>query len=333
MIRIKNLFVSFFIVITLFSCSKIKPKEHFIEGNVFGTSFHVVYQGAVEKEYSHEIDSLFHLINKSLSTYQTTSDISKINRGDSTVVVDAYFTEVFQKAFRIYKETDGVFDPTIGVLVNAWGFGPNGEIKNLEKEKISNLLNLVGYDKVQLVDDKVLKENPAIYLDFNAIAKGYGIDVVSRFLEAEGVANYLVEIGGEVRCRGLNGKGELWRVGIEKPMTDGSRTLQHVVALNNESMATSGNYRKFKIDAVTGEKYVHTIDTKTGYTAKRDLLSASVIAPLDCADVDGYATAFMAMGFLKTKEFLNNHPELKVFLIYLDENGVTKNYSNFDLAD
>ena len=304
-----------------------------MEGNVFGTRFQIVYEDTIQREYATEIDSLFRSLNNSLSTYEPMSDLSKINRGDSTIQVTAYFKEVFEKSTRIYKETNGVFDPTIGVLVNAWGFGPNGEIPNLEEEQISKLLHLVGYDKVKLVENKIHKEHSDIYIDFNAIAKGYGIDVISRFLEAKGVKNYLVEIGGEVRARGVSGKGVLWKVGIEKPNTDGSRSLQQVVVLDNESMATSGNYRKFKIDPVTGEKYVHTIDTKTGYAVKKDLLSASVIAAMDCADVDGYATAFMAMGFEKTKEFLKTHPELKVFLMYLDENGETTYYSNFPLLE
>jgi thiamine biosynthesis lipoprotein len=332
MVRFKILVINVLILVICFSCSKIKPKMHFLEGNVFGTDFHIVYEDLATKDYSEQIDSLFHLMNKSLSTYQSTSDISKINRGDSTIVVDSYFKEVFEKSTRIYIETNGVFDPTIGVLVNAWGFGPNSEVENLEDEKISLLLNFVGFDKVQLIENMVFKKYPEIYLDFNAIAKGYGVDVVSRFLESKEVKNYMIEIGGELRCRGVNRKGDLWKIGIEKPIEIGERSLQQVVLLDNESMATSGNYRKFKVNPVTGEKYVHTIDTKSGYTVKRDILSASVISSIDCADLDGYATAFMAMGFLETKEFLKKHPELKVFLIYLDDKGKTENYSNFRLT-
>ena len=330
MIRFKILLICFFTLIIDLSCSKTEPKSCFLEGNVFGTSFHITYEG--KNDYSRQIDSLFHALNKSLSTYESESDISNINKGDNSILVDSYFIEVFEKAKRIYKETDGVFDPTIGVLVNAWGFGPNEGIPNLEEEQISKLLQLVGYHNVALKENRVYKKFPNIYLDYNAIAKGYGIDVVARFLESQNIVNYMIEIGGEIRAKGVNGKGNVWKIGIEKPSTDGSRSLQEVVELNNESMATSGNYRKFKIDPLTGEKYVHTIDTKTGYTAKRDLLSASVIASMDCADVDGYATAFMAMGFSKTKEFLKMHPELKVYLIYLDEEGKTRNYANFPLA-
>lgn len=329
MVKFKKLIISLLLWVFVFSCANIKPKEYMLEGNVFGTSFHITYLDKNETSYSFQIDSLFQLMNKSLSTYDPSSDISKINKGDSTVLVDQYFEEVFRKAQRIYKETDGVFDPTIGVLVNAWGFGPGKELDNLNSEQISELLTYVGYDKVNLKDGRVVKQQPEIYLDYNAIAKGYGIDVVSRFLESKGIKNYMVEIGGEVRVRGKNTKKEFWRIGIQEPNLASTQSWQQVVQLKNESMATSGNYRKFKVDAVTGEKYVHTIDTKTGYTAKKDLLSASVISTMDCADVDGYATAFMSMGFEKTKNFVKAHPELKVYLIYIDMNGETKTYSNF----
>lgn len=308
------------------SCTKTKPKQYHLEGNVFGTHFSIHYTDSKRRNFERKFDSLFHLLNKSMSTYLPTSDISRINKGDSTVVVDALFTEVFYKADQIFKETVGVFDPTIGVLVNAWGFGPEDVEEIPDSLEIKHLLGYVGFDKVQLVKGKISKKHPQTYFDFNAIAKGYGVDLVGRFLEQQQITNYLVEIGGELRARGLNAKEGVWKIGIERPHFDHSRSIQKIVFLKNESMATSGNYRKFKIDVDTGEKYVHTIDTKTGYTAKRDLLSATVIAPLDCANVDGYATAFMAMGFDKTKEFLTKHPNLKAFLIYADDSGELKEF-------
>ena len=322
--------ISLIISLTLISCSKTEPKKHYLEGNVFGTSFHITYTSDTDEEYKKEIDSLFQTVNKSLSTYDPNSDISKINKGDTAIVIDKLFEEVYLKSERIYNETKGIFDPTIGILVNAWGFGPTEGIKNLDSLKIKNLLQFVGFSKVSLRNNKIHKDYPEIYIDFNAIAKGFGVDVIARFLEQKNISNYLVEIGGEIRAKGKNDKNELWKIGIEKPNFDGTRSLQKIVSLKNHAMATSGNYRKFKIDSITGQKYAHTIDTKTGFTAKRDLLSASVIADTDCADVDGYATAFMAMGFQKTKEFLKKHTELKVFLIYSDEKGTIKTYSTLD---
>jgi thiamine biosynthesis lipoprotein len=140
-----------------------------------------------------------------------------------------------------------------------------------------------------------------------------------------------VEIGGEIRARGKNDKGLPWKVAIEEPNFDGSRSFQAIVELNDESIATSGNYRKFKIDSVTGEKYAHTIDTRTGYPSKSDLLSVSVIGSMDCANADGYATAFMAMGLMHTKVFLQNHKRMKAFLIYADKNGEIKTFKTKNL--
>jgi len=154
---------------------------------------------------------------------------------------------------------------------------------------------------------------------------------MGRFLESKEITNYLVEIGGEIRARGVNSKNQPWRIAIEKPNFDGSRSFQTIIALENESIATSGNYRKFKIDSLSGEKYAHTIDTKTGYPSKSNLLSASVIADLDCADVDAYATAFMAMGLDKTKDFLNRRNEIKAFLIYNDGEEGLKTFATENL--
>ena len=320
--------ISSFLVLLFFSfsCSKTVPEITKLEGNVFGTRFHIVVIGDSIPNFETTVDSLFQAVNNSLSTYLTTSAISKINAGDTTVMVDTLFIEVFEKSKRIYRETNGDFDPTIGLLVNAWGFGPGTTISNLNSYKIDSLMQYVGLDKITIRNAKVLKQSPSIYLDFNAIAKGFGADIVGRYLERQGIVNYMVEIGGELRVRGTNANNQFWRIGIEKPNFDGSRSLQTIVGLHDESMATSGNYRKFKIDSITGEKYVHTIDTKTGYTAKRDLLSATVIGEKDCADVDGYATAFMAMGLKRSLEFLKGHPELKVFFLYTDAEG---NYNSY----
>lgn len=308
----------------IWSCDKEPVSDYRqIGGVAFGTSFHITFDDVKTKVSETDIDSLIHAMNKSLSTYIPNSDISKINRGDTTVIVDALFQEVFEKSGKVYQETDGAFDPTIGTLVNAWGFGPEASLSQMEQRTIDSLLVFVGFDQVHLENGKLIKAHPETYLDFNANAKGFAVDVIGRFLESKGILNYLVEIGGEIRARGQNAKTQPWRIAIEEPNFDGSRSFQTIVALNNESIATSGNYRKFKIDSLSGEKFAHTIDTQTGYPSKSNLLSASVIANLDCADVDAYATAFMAMGLEKTKQFIDRHDELKVFLIYSDgENGL-----------
>lgn len=311
----------------LYSCGNQDRNLVVIQGNAIGTTFSIHYLDKGDINFRPKIDSLIKAINKSTSTYIPTSDISKVNKGDTTVVVDAFFEEVFTKSERIFNETNGDFDPTVGVLVNAWGFGPGDAIEDLDSLKINQLLKYVGFDKVSLKNGKVYKLYPEIYFDFNAIGKGYLVDMVGRLFEQYSIENYMVEIGGEIRARGVNEKNRAWRIAIENPNEDGTRSFATIVQLNDESIATSGNYRKYRT-TTDGKKYVHTINTKTGYASESNLLSASVIAKSDCADVDGYATAFMAMGLDKTLQFLENHPELKVFLIYVDENDEMKTYTS-----
>ncbi|MCF7560559.1 FAD:protein FMN transferase [Sabulilitoribacter multivorans] len=302
-----------FLFLLLVSCKK-EFKNTKVSGQVFGTSYSIIYGS--ETNFEKQFDSLFYVINKSLSTYQTNSIISKLNRNESNEV-DEHFIEVFQASNYIYKETDGVFDPSIGVLVNAWDFGPEGKIVNLDSLKIDSLMQFVGFNKVSRVNNKIIKPKE-LFIDFNAIAKGYGVDVIGEFLESQNIKNYLVEIGGEIRAKGINEeKQSLWKVGVENPNFDGEQSILRAIHLKDESMATSGTYRKFKVDE-NGNRYAHIIDTKTGYPSKTNLLSISVIAE-NCMIADAYATAFKAMGIEKVKRFLNEHPELKVFLIFENE--------------
>lgn len=314
----------------IFSCKKEENTYQKVQGNAFGTTFNILYQDVSKRDFSKQIDSLIYVVNKSMSTYIPNSDISKINKGDSTIIVDNHFKNVFQKSERIYKETNGLYDPTVGVLVNAWGFGPEKAIENLDSIKINELMNFVGFDKVKLINNKVIKEKSRIRFDFNSIAKGYGLDEIGRFFEKNKIKNYRIELGGEVRARGVDPTNKLWRIWLEDPNTDGTRSINKYVTLNNQTLASSGNYRKFKIDK-NGQKYVHTINAKTGFATESNLLAATVISKLDCADVDAYATVFMAMGFEKTVAFLKKHPELEVYLIYIDDGRNTKVFQSEDL--
>jgi len=290
-----------------------------ISGPVFGTSYAVTYYAKSELDFQQAFDSLFERINKSLSTYREDSEISKINRNEETTV-DNHFKTVFNASKEIYEETEGVFDPTIGAVVNAWNFGPKGKVVGLDAKKIDSLMMSVGFDKVTLVDNRVVKENPMTFIDFNAIAKGYGVDVISNYLESKHIDNYIVEIGGEIRCKGINIETHRpWHVGIEKPNFDGTQSLMKVISMKDEAMATSGTYRKYHTDE-NGNRYSHIIDTKTGYPSKTNLLSISVIAD-NCMVADAYATAFKAMGIEKVKLFLKTHPDFKVFLIFENDNN------------
>jgi thiamine biosynthesis lipoprotein len=331
-LNMKNMLL-FIALLFLIACNKDSSlKLETLQGEAIGTTFSIKYLEHNAVDFSTPIDSLIKAINKSTSTYIPTSDISKINKGDTTLIVDSYFEEVFNKSAKIFNETNGDFDPTVGVLVNAWGFGPENAIKDLDSLKIDSLLKYVGFNKVSLNNKRVTKLYPEIYFDFNAIGKGYLVDLIGRLFEKKNIANYMVEIGGEIRARGVNQNGEAWKIAIENPNEDGSRTFATVLQLHNESIATSGNYRKYRTTP-DGKKYVHTINTKTGYATESNLLSASVISKSDCADVDGYATACMAMGFEKTKAFLKEHPELKAFLIYIDENDAIQIYKSASFED
>jgi thiamine biosynthesis lipoprotein len=301
------------------SCKQeTKLQKNLTSGEVFGTYYNIQFFDDKDVDFSKQYDSLFSVINKSMSTYIPTSDISKINTNDTTIVVDHHFEKVFKLSKEIYNTTDGFFDPTIGVLVNAWDFGPQGKVVGLDSLKIDSLLNFVGFDKVSYNTGRIEKQFQT-FIDFNAIAKGYGLDVIAEFLDNQGYDNYLIDIGGEIVAKGVNKtRNNPWNVGIEKPNFDGSQSQQIAIALHNEAMATSGVYRKFKVDE-DGNKYAHIINTKTGYPSKTNILSVSVIAPT-CAVADAYATAFKVMGIERVKELLKTHQELKVYFIYEDDN-------------
>ncbi|WP_411893547.1 FAD:protein FMN transferase [Winogradskyella sp. A2] len=303
------------LLITLLGCSN-KPVENVkLSGPVFGTAFNIQYSTKNNKNYINEIDSLFSMVNQSLSTYMADSDISKVNRNELDKV-DEHFVRVFKASKEIYHKTNGVFDPTIGNVVNAWNFGAEQNKFLTDSTTIDSLMTFVGFDKLSLKDYKITKPKET-YLEFNAIAKGYGIDVIAEFLESKGIENYLVDIGGDMRVSGMNlERHKQWQVGIDDPNFDGTQSYSKVIALIDESMATSGTYRKFKIDK-NGNRYAHIINTKTGYPTRTNILSSSVIAK-DCMTADGYATAFQAMGVEEVKLFLKSHPELKVYIIYLN---------------
>lgn len=287
------------------------------EGFIFGTIYHITYQSDVN--YQKEIEAELQKVDNSLSPFNKTSIISRINRNED-VKVDNLFAEVFQLAEKISKETDGAFDITVAPMVNAWGFGfKTGNPPT--KQTVDSLRAIVGFQKVTLEEEHVKKQNPHIMLDCSAIAKGYGSDIVARFLKKKGIQNFMVEIGGEIVVNGNSDKQVPWRVGINKPTDDSlntSQELQDVINVTDIAMATSGNYRNFYYK--NGKKYAHTIDPKTGYPVQHNILSATVLAK-NCATADAYATSFMVMGLDGAKKVLEKHPELDAYLIYSDEKG------------
>lgn len=315
------------------SCGEKKSEFAYINGLAQGTTYSIVYEnqekpgaGLLQKS----VGKIFHDFDMSLSLYNDSSIISRINRNED-IMVDTFFSEVFKKSRDISVMTAGAFDITVGPLVRAWGFGPD-EHKNFDKNKLDSLMELIGYEKVTIRNERLIKSNPGICLDVNAIAQGYSADVLYRYFEGSGIKNFLIEIGGEVRVKG-DKNGELWKIGIDRPednnMSPGNN-LQAIIKIKDKALATSGNYRKFYIE--DGIKYSHTIDPETGYPAKNRLLSATIIAD-DCATADGIATACMVMGKEKAIEFIQKYPDLEAFLVYSDDEGNYKTWITENLRN
>ena len=287
------------------------------EGTIFGTLYHVKY--LYSNDLKADIEAELQKVDASLSMFNPKSTISQINRNE-TDAADEMLSEVLRLSFTVNKATDGAFDPTVAPLVNAWGFGfKNGQLPN--DAQVDSLLALVGLSGIHLQDGKITKDNPLSILDFSAIAKGYGVDRVAQVLRDKGIKNFMVEIGGEVVTEGINDKGEIWRIGINKPDDDSTSTdteLQDIIALSNKAIATSGNYRNYYISE--GRKIAHTINPKTGYPAQQDILSSTVMAP-SCAEADAFATAFMVLGLEGAKQVLQRQPQLEAYFIYTDNQG------------
>jgi thiamine biosynthesis lipoprotein len=317
-------------------------QEQRYQGRELGTTYSIIFYGESGTNWGSKIDSVFLVINQSMSTYQEGSIISRINRGERNVRVDRQFKEVFFLSQDVHRRSKGYFDPTVGMLVDAWGFGP-GEQQELDSVKVDSLLQFVGLDKVTLKSDRMVeKEKPEIRIDFNAVAKGYAIDRIGKMLENNGVNSYLVEVGGEVLGRdrkwapqeldpestdsiALDSPSLVWKVGIDDPQAEGNRELKKIIYLKDKALASSGNYRKFRVDEETGKKYVHTINPLTGFTENGSVLATSVLAE-NCAKADAFATAFMAMPLQESIALLKESEDLEGYIIYLNEEGEVEEY-------
>lgn len=308
-------------VMIALSCSQKKKELKLVkfQGEAQGTYYAVTYYDADARDFQSSIDSILSQFDRCASIYIDSSIISRVNNNDPNVLLDSNFIQIFKLSQKVSEQTDGAFDCTVGPLVNAWGFGFK-QNKTLEVAKVDTLMKYIGYKKVHIENQRLVKESPQILLDFNAIAQGFSVDVIARFLESKGVQNYLIDVGGEVLGKGEKPDGALWVVGVEKPAPDSEaeRVVQTKVQLKNRALCTSGNYRKYRM--INGKKYAHEIDPKTGFPVSHNLLSVSVMAS-DCATADAYATAFMIMGLQKSKMFLEKHPELQAYFIYANEKG------------
>jgi thiamine biosynthesis lipoprotein len=299
----------------LVSCA---GKDKYLEdsGTVFHTLYHIKYQAP--ELLTEKIDAEFQSFNFSLNPFLPHSIIAKVNRNEEAET-DDFFTEVFRKAMYISEKSDGIFDITCAPLVNLWGFGFSRP-DSVTPQMIDSVRQFVGYRKVRLEGKKVVKDDPRVQLNCSAIAKGYACDVIAALLERNGVRNYMVEIGGEVVAKGVNNRGDPWRIGIRKPgdldLNQPAQTEKIVRISEKRGMATSGDYLNYYVK--DGKKYAHTINPKTGYPAEQNILSATVVAA-DCMTADGFATAFNALGLEKACRLADTLPELDYFFIYTDE--------------
>jgi thiamine biosynthesis lipoprotein len=324
----RNRIYPILLIIIVFIVWKIRQstgKEERVDfnGQTMGTYYNIIYlhpEGVVLKK---EVDSLLAIWNQSLSTYIKDSEISRFNRNNELVFESPYFYPVLKKSREIFEATGGAFDPTIMPLVNAWGFGPV-ESEMPDSSEVERLVKLVNFNYIAFDTLHVWKKKPGVQLDFSAIAKGYGVDVVGDFLKSNGIRNYLVDIGGVITCEGINDRGTPWTTGIEDPQAQfNERKIMTIIEVSDKAIATSGNYRNFYVK--DGKKYAHTISPFTGYPVQHSLLSATVIAD-NCMTADGFATAFMVLGIDPSIQLLNDHPELEAYFIFNDDQGRLNSY-------
>ena len=331
------------------STASAKKLEFF--GNTQGTTFSVICNDDI-KITIEEIEEILHNFDLALSSYIPNSIITKLNEAPAGEFIYEdpynYFNRCYQISYLLWRTSNASFDPTVYPLVDGWGFF--NDMENVpDSSVVDSLMRLVGFqdgyhftffthtDSLGNVipDNKILKRTSNAKLDFNGIAQGLAVDVLAEKLESRGAKNYFVEIGGEIRVKGVNSEGNLWRIGIDKPVENSTaedRQIQEVVNIKDKSLATSGSYRRFY--EKDGVKYSHTIDPKTGYPVSHSLLSVTVVAD-NCATADAMATAFMVMGADKSIAFLNEHPELglEVYLIFNNAKGRMETYYTRNFQD
>ena len=303
----------------MMSCSSVE-KQHFM-GTTQGSYYSIIYYDEQNRDFRHDFDSIFEKVEGSLSLWDENSIIRRVNRNDTTVVLDQIFIDNFNYAMRAAELSDGYFDPTVGPLVSAWGFHLK-EGMLMTPEIIDSIRQLVGYHKIKIENDKVVKENPNMTLDFNAVAQGYTTDMIGEFLLSKNVNNFLVDVGGEILAKGCKPNGDLWKVGIEKPAEnkDSERIVQEIVQLKDKSIVTSGNYRKYVEH--DGKRYSHSLDPKTGYPSENSLLSVTIICE-NTAWADCLASICMVVGIDRAREIIDSLDyEVEAFFIYVEDGEV-----------
>ena len=299
-----------------------EPEEtrHEINGLAQGTTYHIVYNHPEPIVSVYHTDSILGVFDKSCSLWDSTSLISRINRNE-TDTVDRNIKECLELALRLSRESDGLYDVTVAPLTEAYGFGSG---TRATEPDIDSLMQLVGYEKINLAGRIITKSDPRVRIDLNSIAQGYSADVLARYLEKRGIEDYLVEVGGEIICSASN-DGKPWRVGIDRPVEGNyspGADLQVILALSSEGLATSGNYRKFYTDE-KGRPVHHSIDPRTGKSTVNEMLSATVVAP-SAIEADAYATLMMISGLEDSRRILDRNRKLAAYIVYAAEDGTMK---------
>lgn len=291
------------------------------QGYAQGTTWHITYKSFNGEDLAPVFDSLLKAFDYSMSAYNPESQLSQINNGDD-IVVDKFFTDIFNNSVYLNKISGGAFDPTVSPLVSAWGFGKHKDMRRPSQNELDSILQFVGLGKVSLQDGKVVKTDPRIKLIFNANAQGYSVDIICQWFLDNGYTDFLVEVGGETRAFGLNRNGIPWRVGIDSPIdgsTEEDREIQAVVSLTDgKSLCTSGNYRNFFVE--DGVKYSHELDPVTGCPKRDSLLSVAIIAESGVMS-DGLATTVMVLGYDKGFRLVDSLPGTEGYFIYSDRRG------------
>ena len=327
----RHIFISVFIM--LFCSCNFRAEYNTLNGFALGTTYHIVYEQPALKKGEYKplpnipdiVAQAFRDIDLSLSVYNEESIISMVNRNEP-VDLDTLFLRVFNRGQEVYSLTSGAFDMAAAPYFDLWGFGFKRR-EQVTQAKLDSVAPFAGMDKIWISDGKIEKTDPRVSLNANAIAKGFCSDVIASRLSTAGVKNLLVEVGGEIYCKGVNGKGRIWSIGIDRPEYGNyipGAEMQATLLISGKGLATSGNYRNFY--EMDGKKYGHTVDPATGRPVQHSLLSATVIAS-DCMSADAFATAFMVMGLEKTKIFLESYPQIDALLIYSDETGAYQSFT------
>jgi thiamine biosynthesis lipoprotein len=301
------------------------PEPMMVDGSTMGTTYHITYFDSENRNFKAAIDSLLMLVNKSINNYDSSSEISQFNKSSQGIAFSLPFLKSPIKiSAEVFQASMGAFDPTVMPLVNAWGFS-HGKMISMNQSRVDSLREFIGFEKIKVTQDSLIKLDARTQLDFGGIGQGYGADVITDFLKSKGISNMLVELGGEGMACGVNAKtGQPWTIGILDPnSTRDSLYFKAYVSIKDKSFTTSGNYFNYKI--VDGRKYSHTIDPQTGFPVQREILSASIFAN-NATVADAWGTAFMVMGHDKAMDILRRHPELDAFLIFTTPEGKIQTY-------